>query len=482
MPAIPCCTHILCPGGGVGPNSLEFDSPLANLSSELPDQDVFIGQNFGYARYSQPFLGSNWTRNSCLGICTSTVSQQAANDCAARNNLICVTPSWGVPPGTGNNGGPSSGPPLIPAPPGINPQLQLNLNQSCTANCNDPESTPFTWTVAAGTFIAENQLLANQMAFSRACQLAVVNIICMSDPAACCCGTPYSGVINVTGSNGPFSISGNPPTGLGISQSADGSKVFLSGTIGSPGNQQFTLTATDANGNFQTKTFILKVLCVSGSPGQAIFGQAYSFNFTGGGGDGGPYSFLPFQPPPPPGLVLDPSGLLHGTPSQVGTFTFGVGITDKNGNTCGTSVTMQVLGVTNNPQTGSYPCPNNGAIVVSSTVPAGSVNYPVGTPQQVADAAASQMLLNQLNAALKNSGCTCAGVNVTNGVMSNPGCPTGAEACCQVWVSSCQGNMQITSAGVDPIHSCDVFVGNANRPRGVTMTLPGFVSVSFYAT
>jgi hypothetical protein len=61
-------------------------------------------------------------------------------------------------------------------------------------------------------------------------------------------------------------------------------------------------------------------------------GKAYNWSFTGAGGCGPalPYQYTATNGAPPPGLVLDKSGLVHGTPTQAGDYSFWVELSDEN--------------------------------------------------------------------------------------------------------------------------------------------------------
>jgi hypothetical protein len=63
-----------------------------------------------------------------------------------------------------------------------------------------------------------------------------------------------------------------------------------------------------------------------------VTGQPYSHTFKGDGGCGPalPYQFRLLGSELPSGLVLDKSGLLHGTPQVSGTYTFWVELSDQN--------------------------------------------------------------------------------------------------------------------------------------------------------
>ena len=66
--------------------------------------------------------------------------------------------------------------------------------------------------------------------------------------------------------------------------------------------------------------------------------------FTGSGGTP-PYTWSACNQPLPPGLALSPGGTLSGTPTQAGTFTFDVCITDSAGGKTSQPVTIVVAPV-----------------------------------------------------------------------------------------------------------------------------------------
>ncbi|HWJ31685.1 MAG TPA: putative Ig domain-containing protein [Gaiellaceae bacterium] len=61
-------------------------------------------------------------------------------------------------------------------------------------------------------------------------------------------------------------------------------------------------------------------------------GKAYNWSFTGAGGCGPalPYQYRILDGSLPPGLVLDKSGLVHGTPTQTGSYHIWVELSDEN--------------------------------------------------------------------------------------------------------------------------------------------------------
>ena len=61
-------------------------------------------------------------------------------------------------------------------------------------------------------------------------------------------------------------------------------------------------------------------------------GKTYSFQLTATGGCGPalPYQWSLLQSAMPPGLTMDSSGLIHGTPTTAGDYSFWVNLSDQN--------------------------------------------------------------------------------------------------------------------------------------------------------
>lgn len=147
----------------------------------------------------------------------------------------------------------------------------------------------------------------------------------------------------VTGGATPyvFALSGALPAGLSFS-AADGS---IKGTPTDAGSTSgLTVSATDAAGvSFASATFVIKVtapLAVSGTPAPAKFMVPYSHAFSASGGEA-PYSFST-SGPLPTGLTLSAAGVLSGTPSAGGRYTFNVVLTDAASQTIQMSVLLEV--------------------------------------------------------------------------------------------------------------------------------------------
>lgn len=320
---IPCSEKIDCACS---------ENPFANLTAENPDREVWLGDNYGWSYYF-PNLGSNWTRNSCLGVCKSLISQADADLCAALNNILCAVDDSGTCaeedcPDTGG------GPPGVPGgPPTIPGRVYYNTIQSCTINC--PDGLPFTYQVGAGMFVNPfSQSLANQMASSYACTVATQRLICLSALTAdfCCEGTAMVGykVIATAPAACTFAIVGGslPP---GVVMFQESSKIVrFEGTPTTPGNYGFVLRATDTLGNYMQKTFTLKIMGFT-LPATLPDGDKnvlYSQYITADGGDA-PRTFQVVSGTLPLGMSLTGDGLLFGTPIEDGDFTFTVRVTDS---------------------------------------------------------------------------------------------------------------------------------------------------------
>ncbi len=144
-------------------------------------------------------------------------------------------------------------------------------------------------------------------------------------------GAPYSEPIQYTCPNGPcaWSIpSGTMPPGMDLN--ADGSVI---GTPTRAGAYTFTVGVTDGAGVLASADITLTVIAApaitTGSPlPNGIVGLAYSQAFAATGGTPA-YTWTAQTSALPPGLTVSTAGVLSGTPSQAGTFTFTVTVTDS---------------------------------------------------------------------------------------------------------------------------------------------------------
>ena len=146
-------------------------------------------------------------------------------------------------------------------------------------------------------------------------------------------GHSYKTNITASGGTSPYSftvISGTLPPGLTLTSSG-----VLSGTPTSSGSFTFAIQATDRNGCTGMRSYSLMIACptINLNPGglpHGTVGHSYSKNIAAGGGTS-PYSFTVVSGTLPPGLALTSSGVLSGTPTSSGSFTFAIQATDRNG-------------------------------------------------------------------------------------------------------------------------------------------------------
>lgn len=394
---------------------LGIDLPFANLSSETPDSDDFIADNYGFS-WIVPPIGSNWSRNSCLGVCTSLISQADADTCAAIANLTCLVPDWGVCPDCDTNtGNGTSGPPIIPRT-GVPGQVFYNRTTQCTALC--PDGLPFTYQVAAGIFASTSQALADSMASSFACSLASRLKVCLGTVnVKACVGSFYQSVLTATSpTKVTFQIvGGSLPPGLSmgpnfVNDQEAFNQVKIDGIPTAGGNYDFTVRVVNTVGNFMQKTFTIRVMQITPTAlPVAKYQQAYfnQMNVTGGIG---PYTWSLAGPPAPLlplGLTMDASGLVNGNAQAAGNFQFVAIVRDSTGQECQQGCSIQVVGVCNTAVNGTNACTGDPSKTASASVPADRYCQPPGGSQFIVDGQASADLINQLGAQLAAQGCAC---------------------------------------------------------------------------
>lgn len=157
-------------------------------------------------------------------------------------------------------------------------------------------------------------------------------------------GVPYSLTFTAAGGLAPYRWAIDPAVpGLTLNRGTGA----LTGTPPAAGRFEFTVQVADSELATATKTFTLTVdaprmtiLTGSALPGGAV-GVPYSQRFTVSGG-AAPYSWS-LASGSVPGLALNPStGVLENVPSQAGTFTFSVQVTDAAGLTGTKTFTLAI--------------------------------------------------------------------------------------------------------------------------------------------
>lgn len=233
----PCPITIDCPGS---------DSPFGNFSSEAPDPFLFSRFAFPIFDPNNPIGGHRppvppvYFAGDCAGICTSTVSQEDADLCAARQAYICdhTPPDGGTPPA-----------------------FFFSHAAFCSLPCGS--GSIFFWQVPAGAFVGTTQAGADEQAQAYACLQAARHAFCLNDiPTEAQVGAPYSATIFVNGADRPpvaFSVvSGALPDGLTLVPDSPES-VFLHGTPTKGGTFNFTIQARDALGIIVTRAYTITV-------------------------------------------------------------------------------------------------------------------------------------------------------------------------------------------------------------------------------
>lgn len=159
-------------------------------------------------------------------------------------------------------------------------------------------------------------------------------------------GTPYSQQFSASGGDGRYSFAlrqGVLPEGLQF----DTATATISGTPAREGRFSFSISVSDFSESILSQIYTLviapstlTITTTSVAEGQA--GVPYEQRFQATGGTG-PYNWSYTDAgTPPPGLGLSVTGILSGRPSRLGTYVFGVRVTDSTGRSVSREYTMLV--------------------------------------------------------------------------------------------------------------------------------------------
>ena len=217
---------------------------------------------------------------------------------------------------------------------------------------------PYTWTVSAGALppgialsssgaVTGTPTTAGSYGFTvrvtdaaaavaeRAFNVAVTSSLSISSCPApnALQGQSYSSAATGAGGQPPYTwtlAAGTLPAGIQFNASLGG----LSGTPVDAGVYSFTLLIADKSGATATQACTLTVSSSLSIPpvslADASPSSPYSQALTATGGKG-PYTWSISSGNLPAGLTLSAAGTISGSPSQVGTFSFGVRVSDANG-------------------------------------------------------------------------------------------------------------------------------------------------------
>ncbi|HET6896991.1 MAG TPA: putative Ig domain-containing protein, partial [Vicinamibacteria bacterium] len=301
--------------GGVTVNSVTFNSPtqitlnISTVGTPAGAKDVTVTNPDGQSATGVGIL----TVSACPSITVDPATVPAGTAGSAYSQTF--TQTGGTPPVTFGLAG------TLPA--------GLTFNAGTATLSGTPTQTgSFPFTVSATD--------ANGCGGSRDYTLVIDCATVTVNPATVpngTAGSPYSQTFTQSGGVGTitWSLTGTLPTGL----SFDTATGVLSGTPTQTGSFPITVTATDVNGCFGRRAYTLVVDCQTISVDPATIpngtaGSAYSQTFTHTGGIGTVTFALTGTLPT--GLSFDTAtGVLSGTPTQLGTFNITVTATDANG-------------------------------------------------------------------------------------------------------------------------------------------------------
>ena len=156
----------------------------------------------------------------------------------------------------------------------------------------------------------------------------------LGNPTTATVGTPYTGVIPVSGGTAPYTCtlnSGVVPAGLTLTN------CTLSGTPTTALTSTLNVTATDSSNPAGTVTGPVVVtvqpipaLTFTGSLPNAVVGVAYTQTLHATGGVG-PYSYAVTAGALPGGITVSSTGVVSGIPTAAGAYSFTATATDAEG-------------------------------------------------------------------------------------------------------------------------------------------------------
>jgi tripartite motif-containing protein 71 len=188
-------------------------------------------------------------------------------------------------------------------------------------------------------------------------------------------GAAYSQTLTASGGKAPYIwslYSGTLPPGLKLSSSG-----VITGTLTVAGTYSFTIKATDSLGSTATQAFSIPIN-VASSPSittlsplpNGTAGVAYLQTLAASGGKA-PYTWSLYSGTLPTGLNLSSSGVITGTLTVAGAYSFTIKATDSLGSTATKAFSITIFSITINVASGplittSSPLPNGTAGVAYS--------------------------------------------------------------------------------------------------------------------
>ncbi len=283
------------------------------------------------------------------GTCGSTVKASVGSSYTAQLAVTGGSGSYTFAVVSQSSGFGGWGQSSSPLPPG------LSLNSSTGVITGTPTQ--------AGTYTFTSQVTDNKSKATDTanCTITVASSIVTLNCGPCgagkaTAGSPYSAQLSVTGGSGPYTYSisqGSLPAGLTLSSTG-----LISGKPGAVGTFNVTFQVTDSQHHTDTATCSIVVIgvpltlnCGSCSLASATLGVAYTANDIASGGSGKlTYSIVnqyggwgQSGSSLPPGLSLSSStGVITGTPTTAGTYSFQLQVSDTSGDTATATCTIKV--------------------------------------------------------------------------------------------------------------------------------------------
>jgi large repetitive protein len=251
----------------------------------------------------------------------------------------------------------------------------LTLAASCVVSGTPTTAGPYTLQVKA----TDSSSPAETTSGPESIAVAPAGSLTLASPGNGTVGTPYSGIIGVTGGTAPYScviVPGSLPAGLTL-----GAECAITGTPTASGTFHLTVTATDSSSPVKTITGPVGLTIVPGSLTLTVSTLAGAtvnvpyYQTIGVTGGTAPYGCLQMGGTLPPGLTLLPDCVLSGTPTTAGPFPFGMKATDSSSPaetaTGPESITVAAAGslTLTSPASGTVGTPYTGTIGVTGGTP-----------------------------------------------------------------------------------------------------------------
>jgi hypothetical protein len=260
-------------------------------------------------------------------------------------------------------------------------------------------TSPFTWSVSVGTLPAGISLSAsgnltgtptatgtasftvkvtdaNGQSATQATSITISAGVSttFAAPPAGQVGVAYTATLTAAGGTAPYTWSvnaGSLPPGITLTPTG-----VLSGTPTTAGSYPFTVNVIDQNNGIATTSITLVVAATLSltfaTPPAGQVAVAYTDTLTAVGGTT-PYTWSVSAGSLPPGLTLPAAtGVLAGTPTTAGTFSFTVKVTDATGLTASKATSVTIAG-------GALAITVPASAALPGAAPGGPTSAPLGT-------------------------------------------------------------------------------------------------------